>query len=69
MWADLLAGSQSRRKMVQTGKAFEGWTVTESRGSSSQEEPQVERVQASVTTIDLSGRDSETEVMELERQL
>lgn len=55
--------------MVQTGKAFEGWTVTESRGSSSQEEPQVERVQASVTTIDLSGRDSETEVMELERQL
>lgn len=55
--------------MVQTGKAFEGWTVTESRGGSSQEEPQVERVQASVTTIDLSGRDSETEVMELERQL
>jgi len=33
VWADFLVGSQSRGTMVQTGKAFGGWSVTQRTGS------------------------------------
>lgn len=32
-WADLLGGSQSRRKVVQAGQAFEAWSATQGAGS------------------------------------